>query len=64
MTILPMMPYGALALVLATASLVQGCSSSSMLMPNEQAMVANTGPYSGTAWYADLSHKMTSENGE
>jgi hypothetical protein len=65
MTIIPMMHGGALALVLATPMLVQGCASSNV--PPQQALLTDTGPttgpYSGQAWYTDLYYTMTSESG-
>jgi len=66
MTILPMMRGGAVAIVLASAMLVQGCASSSQPV-QQAALLADTGPttgtYSGQAWYADLYHVMTTEQG-
>jgi hypothetical protein len=68
MTIFPMMRGGAIALVFATASLVQGCGSFGTATPvPQQALLPHAGPdtgfYSGTAWYEDLNHVMTTESG-
>jgi major membrane immunogen (membrane-anchored lipoprotein) len=62
MTILPMMRGGAVVFVLAAASLIQGCGASGTATPTQVSSI-NTGPYSGTAWYADLNHVMTSDSG-
>lgn len=66
MSICTMMRGGSVALVLATAMLVQGCASSSP--PPQQALLTTTGPttgpYSGSAWYTELYQKMTSDNGD
>jgi hypothetical protein len=68
MTIFPMMRGGAIALVFATASLVQGCGSFGTATPvPQQASLPHWGPdtgfYSGTAWYADLNNVMTTDSG-
>ncbi len=68
MTIFPMMRGGAVVLVLATASLVQGCGSFGTAPPtSQQASLPHWGPdtgiYSGSAWYEDLNHLMTTTNG-
>ena len=66
MTILPMMRGGAVAIVLASAMLVQGCASSGPRV-QQASLLTDTGPttgtYSGQAWYADLYHVMTTEQG-
>jgi hypothetical protein len=63
MTLLPMMRGGAAAMAIATAMLVQGCGTA---VPTQVAFTdpgQSTGPYSGTAWYADLNHVMTTDSG-
>jgi hypothetical protein len=65
MTIFPMMRGGAVAFLLVTASVVQGCGSAGMA-PTQVSWVdpgQSTAPYSGTAWYADLNHVMTTNGG-
>ena len=66
MTILPMLRGGAVAVVLAGATLVQGCASSTP--PMQQALLLTdtgptTGPYSNAAWYVDRYNVMTTEQG-
>jgi hypothetical protein len=63
MTILTTMRIGTIALILGTASLVQGCASPDPGMPRQQAALSAPGPYSGAGWYADLAQKMTADNG-
>ncbi len=64
MTIFPTMRSVSVALVLAAASLVQGCGSSDNPM---QVSWTDPGqsmaPYSGTAWYTDLNQVMTTNSG-
>jgi hypothetical protein len=64
MTIFPMMRSGSVALVLvAAASLVQGCGSSAPMQVSLRDPGQSTAPYSGTAWYVDLDHVMTTDSG-
>jgi hypothetical protein len=64
MTIFPMMRSGSVALVLvAAASLVQGCGSSAPMQVSFRDPGQSTAPYSGTAWYVDLDHVMTTDSG-
>ena len=64
MNILPMLRSGAIAALLATAALVQGCSSPGPVVTTQQSMLPDTGVYSGAAWYQDLENQMTSQSGD
>jgi hypothetical protein len=63
MTIFPMMRSGSVAFVLVAASLVQGCGSSAPMQVSLRDPGQSTAPYSGTAWYVDLDHVMTTDSG-
>jgi hypothetical protein len=68
-----MMRGGAVAVTLAGALLVQGCTSSDPTITAQgtrllgtsgiSTSAVTTGPYSSTAWYAELDAAMTSDNG-
>lgn len=68
MTIISSMRASTLAVVLAAGALV-GCSTPpSGMIASQQTVVpggyqADTGPYSGAAWAAELDAAMTSDNG-
>ena len=73
MIITSMMRGSAVALMLAGALLVQGCSSPDQTMTAQGTRLlgssgvstgaANSGPYSGAEWYAAQDAAMTSDNG-
>lgn len=67
MSLLPMIRGGAIAMAIATATLVQGCNFSGTAPPPQQALLTDsgptTGPYSGAPWYADRYYYMTTESG-
>jgi hypothetical protein len=60
MNIHQIMRAGALTVLLAAVAAVQGCSS---MPPQQSTAQANTGVYSGDAWYADLDGTMTTNYG-
>jgi len=68
MIIVPKLRTGALAIVLA-AGMLAGCSTPPNGMVASQVSIvpainpANTGPYSGDAWAAELDAAMTSDFG-